>query len=285
MSSVDVQLPPNAPIAGNSIKTEFRNYKNSPNQSRVSRFYYDQHCNQTLDFVLQKKQKYCKLDHLQMSVWDAMQLLNEVVDDSDPDTDNSQIVHLLQTAESIRKAWPSAEYDWFHLTGLLHDLGKVLAHPRVFGEPQWAVVGDTFPVGCAFSEGCIFSEYFQENPDFKNSDYNTQFGIYHEGIGLDNVHFSWGHDEYLYQVCKQNECRLPVAALYVIRYHSFYPWHTANSYQYLTNEQDRENLFWVKEFQKHDLYSKLPEKPDLDKLLPYYKTLIDKYFPKKVLHW
>ena len=29
-------------------------------------------------------------------------------------------------------------------TGLIHDLGKVLCK---YGEPQWAVVGDTFPVG------------------------------------------------------------------------------------------------------------------------------------------
>jgi hypothetical protein len=40
----------------------------------------------------------------------------------------------------------------FHLTGLIHDLGKILAHPEFGSEPQWAVVGDTFPVGCAFSD-------------------------------------------------------------------------------------------------------------------------------------
>ena len=41
---------------------------------------------------------------------------------------------------------------WFVLVGLIHDLGKVLC---LFGEPQWAVVGDTFPVGCAFSGFCV----------------------------------------------------------------------------------------------------------------------------------
>lgn len=35
------------------------------------------------------------------------------------------------------------------------DLGKVLLHPS-FGElPQWAVVGDTYPVGCAFDESIV----------------------------------------------------------------------------------------------------------------------------------
>lgn len=38
------------------------------------------------------------------------------------------------------------------------DLGKVLLHPS-FGElPQWAVVGDTFPVGCAFDKSIVHNK-------------------------------------------------------------------------------------------------------------------------------
>ena len=81
-----------------------------------------------------------------MSVWEALEFLNTLVDDSDPDIELPQIEHLLQTAEAIRA---DGHPDWFVLTGLIHDLGKVLC---LFGEPQWAVVGDTFPVGCRFSE-------------------------------------------------------------------------------------------------------------------------------------
>jgi len=44
-------------------------------------------------------------------------------------------------------------------------------------------------------------------------------------------------------------------------------------------------LHWVKEFQKFDLYSKLPEKPDVEALIPYYKGLIAKYFPQEKLRW
>lgn len=58
-----------------------------------------------------------------MSVWDCCELLNEFVDESDPDLDEPQIEHLLQTAEAIRKAHP--DEDWFHLTGLIH--GKKLS--------------------------------------------------------------------------------------------------------------------------------------------------------------
>ena len=81
-----------------------------------------------------------------MGIWEAMEFLNTLVDDSDPDTDLTQIEHLMQTAEAIRA---DGHPRWFILTGLIHDLGKILC---LFGEPQWAVVGDTFPVGCRYSE-------------------------------------------------------------------------------------------------------------------------------------
>ena len=38
----------------------------------------------------------------------------------------------------------------------MHDMGKVLC---LFGEPQWAVVGDTFPVGCAHSDKIVYPEF------------------------------------------------------------------------------------------------------------------------------
>lgn len=83
---------------------------------------------------------------------------------SQVDTPNS--IHCFQTAERIREKHP--ELDWFHLTGLIHDAGKVLA---LWGEPQYAVVGDTFPVGCQFSEKCVFHEFFEENSDSKDERY------------------------------------------------------------------------------------------------------------------
>ena len=52
--------------------------------------------------------------------------------------------------------------DWLHLTGLIHDLGKVMA---LYGQPQWSTVGDTFPVGCAPSPTIVFADQFAHNPD------------------------------------------------------------------------------------------------------------------------
>ena len=71
-----------------------------------------------------------------------------------------------------------------------------------YGEPQWAVVGDTFPVGCRFSEKIVYPEFFANNPDSTDPRYNTELGVYDRGCGLRNVHMSWGHDEYLYYVMK-----------------------------------------------------------------------------------
>ncbi|MBA0774784.1 hypothetical protein Gotri_009971, partial [Gossypium trilobum] len=164
--------------------------------------------------------EYGKLNKMEMGIWECCELLNDVIDESDPDLDEPQIEHLLQTAEAIRKDYPNE--DWMHLTGLIHDLGKVLLHPG-FGElPQWAVVGDTFPVGCAFDKSIVHHKYFEENPDYHNSDYNTKYGVYSEGCGLNNVMMSWGHDDYMYLVAKGNNTTLPPAALFIIRYHSFY---------------------------------------------------------------
>jgi len=262
----------------------FRNYVNSNAQDRVSKFYYDNHVFQTYDFVKKQKEKYLKLDKLKMSIFQAVDFLNEIVDDSDPDTDQAQVIHCIQTGEAARKAYPGEEYDWLHLAAFIHDLGKVLSHPKVFNEPQWAVVGDTFPVGCAYSDTIIFNDFFNENPDIKHPIYSNKYGVYHEGIGLDNVDFSWGHDEYLYQVCVQNKCTLPAEALYMIRYHSCYAVHQKSGYSYLYNDKDRELIPWLKVFQKFDLYSKLPEKIDVEDYLPYYRKLVEKYFPE-TLNW
>ena len=255
-------------------KDEFRNYQDSDRDSSVREFYRLNHKYQTYDFVSAKEDEFLAFNKREMSIWDALDYLNTLVDDSDPDIELDQLQHLLQTSEAIRK---DGHPDWFVLTGLLHDLGKVLC---LFGEPQWAVVGDTFPVGCGYSSKIVYPEFFSKNPDFSDKSYNTKFGIYSENCGLQNVKMSWGHDEYLYQILKDY---LPKPALYMIRYHSFYALHREGAYEYLMNDEDREYFKWVKLFNPYDLYSKAPVPPDSKSLRPYYEGLIAKYLPKKLL--
>lgn len=263
----------------------FRNYEDSARQKTVERFYHDHHVAQTYASVLDCEEKVLKLNLKRMSIKDALDIADSIVDDSDPDTESSQLIHLLQTGESLKAMFPGEQYDWLHLTGFLHDLGKIIASPKMYNLSQVYVVGDINPVGCQFSQDIVFNQFFKENPDSEDPRYNTKFGVYHEGIGLSNVKFTFGHDQYMAQVCLQNKCTLPEEAIYIIRYHSFYSWHTYGAYDHLCNDKDRQMLKWVQAFQKHDLYSKLPEKPDPVKCLPYYFKLIDKYFPEKILKW
>ena len=259
------------PAAINKDKKEeaFRNYEENVKDG-VKEFYRLNHTYQTYDFVMQKKADYLKFDKKEMPIWDAFDFLNELVDDSDPDTDLDQMQHLLQTSEAIRN---DGHPDWMVLVGLIHDMGKVLC---LFGEPQWAVVGDTFPVGCAYSDKIVYSEFFSANPDFKSEIYQSKLGVYTENCGLDNIHMSWGHDEYVYHMMKDY---IPEPGLYMLRYHSFYSQHRENAYTHLMNEKDHEMFKWVDLFNPYDLYSKNPNQKSWEELKPYYQALVAKYLP------
>ncbi|MFT4032881.1 MAG: inositol oxygenase family protein [Siphonobacter sp.] len=250
-------------------KDEFRNYEN-PERDTVREFYRLNHTYQTYDFVLSKKADFLKFDRKEMPIWEAFDFLNTLVDDSDPDIELDQLQHLLQTSEAIRA---DGHPDWFVLTGLLHDMGKVLC---LFGEPQWAVVGDTFPVGCKPSDKIVYPEFFSANPDSQDKRYNTKYGVYEPNCGLRNVHMSWGHDEYLYHMMKDY---MPEPALYMMRYHSFYAQHREEAYDHLMDDHDREMFKYVRLFNPYDLYSKAPVPPNVKELKPYYEDLIAKYLP------
>ncbi|MBC7927309.1 MAG: inositol oxygenase [Bryobacteraceae bacterium] len=253
-------------------KENFRQYDDAT-PSVVREFYRLNHTLQTRDFALAKRAQYGSLSKTGMGIWEAMEFLDTLVDDSDPDTDLSQIEHNLQTAEAIRR---DGHPRWMQLTGLIHDLGKVLC---LWGEPQWAVVGDTFPVGCAWSDRIVYHQFFQDNPDGKIPAYQTQNGVYEPGCGLQKVDISWGHDEYMYLVSRQY---LPEPAQYIIRYHSCYPIHREGAYTHLMNETDREMFDWVRTFNPYDLYSKGHERVNVAEVRPYYEDLIGEYFPAKI---
>jgi inositol oxygenase len=255
-------------------ETEFRQYDAQANPG-VAEFYRLNHTHQTVDYVLGKEKEYFGLTKGKKTVWEAAEFLNTLVDDSDPDTDLTQTEHLLQTSEALRR---DGQPRWMVLVGFLHDLGKCLC---LYGEPQWGVVGDTFPVGCAWSDQIVYAEYFQNNPDRNVPEYQTKYGIYEPNCGLENVHMSFGHDGYINEVVKPY---LPDEALYMLRFHSFYPWHRHDAYTHLMNEKDAAMLEWVKKFNPYDLYSKGHSKPNLQELKPYYDDLFAEFLPEK-LDW
>jgi inositol oxygenase len=252
----------------------FRDFEATARPS-VRAFYRENHARQTLDFVLAKRAEFLPLQRREMGIWEAVEFLGQLVDDSDPDLGLSQLDHALQTAEALRA---DGAPRWFVLAGFVHDLGKVLC---LFGEPQWAVVGDTFPVGCAFSDRIVFPEYFEANPDSSHPLHSTRLGIYSEGCGLDRVYLSWGHDEYLYHVLRAH---LPEPALAIIRWHSFYAAHREGAYDFLLSKRDRELFEWVRRFNAYDLYSKSDRPLDWPALRTWYEDLVAEFLPEP-LRW
>src|SRR6201995_2779301 len=101
---------------------DFRKFDDSA-PAGVREFYRLNHAHQTRDFVLAKKKEYGSHDRRSMGIWEALEYLNTLVDESDPDTDLSQIEHCVQTAAAIRR---DGHPRWMVLSGRIHDLGKIL---------------------------------------------------------------------------------------------------------------------------------------------------------------
>ena len=181
----------------------------------------------------------------------------------------AQTQHALQSAEAARR---DGQPRWMQFAALIHDLGKVLC---IWGYDQWSVVGDTFPVGCKHDQAIVYHSYFQSNPDCNKYD---DLGIYERNCGFDNVHFSFGHDEYLARVIAPH---VSSEIVYCIRYHSFYPWHKEGAYSHLASEHDRAALPVLKEFNKYDLYSKSDGVID-DSVKDYYRQLVSEFLPGKI---
>ncbi|RXK50827.1 inositol oxygenase family protein [Aquirufa rosea] len=268
-------------------KSEFRNYEQGDITAAVKEHYRKMRSRQTYDYVQRMKKKYLTFER-PMDLWEMMERLNALVDVSDPDLNLPNVIHLLQTAEGLRA---EGRPDWMQLVGLIHDLGKAM---YLFGSDedgtsqaeQWGLVGDVFAVGCKFPDSCVYPEFNSLNPDSLVDLYNTDLGIYSPGCGLDNLELAWGHDEYLYQVLKNHkDNKIPHEGMVMIRYHSFYPWHTGGAYKQFMNAEDEKYLEWIKDFNKYDLYTKSPKVPDYQELKPYYEPIVEKYLGKGPIYW
>jgi inositol oxygenase len=181
------------------------------------------------------------------------------------------------------------DWSWLPVIGLIHDLGKVLVLPEFGCLPEHFSVGDIYPLGCKFQESNVYYEkkYFELCVDFKNNDLNTLNGIYNDNCGFNNINMTFSHDYYLYNILLRSTHILPDEALYIIRFHSFYAWHTPRnnirSYTNLANDLDWINLPLLKLFQKTDLYSKHNELPDIKNIEAFYENLINKYIQNYLL--
>ena len=283
-------------------KSEFRNYSSSPatvsdsgaaagSAEDMVRWHYRlMRERQTVSFVRRMQEKYSFANgrfRERMTIREAFRKLESYVDSSDPDSDLPNMVHMMQTAEGMRR---NNCPDWMVLVGLIHDMGKImfaLGGTREDGQngdalsPQWALGGDTFVVGARLPDCTVFPEFNVLNPDMADPRYNSELGMYQPGTGLDSLLLAYGHDEYLYHMLLANGCLLPPEGLAMIRFHSCYPWHSGGAYALLSSSHDEAMRSWVLEFNKYDLYTKDNAglgRP-VEELWPFYQSLVDKYLP------
>ena len=260
-------------------KKAFRNYDQGDITAAVKEHYRKMRTSQTYDYVQRMKAKYLTFD-TPMDLWEAMAKLNDLIDVSDPDINLPNVQHLIQSAEAIRH---DNRPDWMQLVGLIHDLGKMMFvkgcdEDGTSQAEQWGMVGDVFVVGCTLPNTCVYPEFNRLNPDSHHEVYGTELGPYQRACGLDNVDLAWGHDEYLYRVLVHHPTnKIPEAGMVMIRYHSFYPWHTGGSYAQFTNDKDEQYRKWVLDFNKYDLYTKSQKIYDLNEVRSYYEPIAEKY--------
>jgi inositol oxygenase len=271
---------------------DFRVYDKSIDPG-VADHYKQMRMYQTIEFVKYVEENIYTFDHFNLTVQEAFEKLKTFVDRSDPDTSLPNLEHMIQTAERARE---KNKPDWFVLTCLIHDMGKMCfligdGSIGMSGEAngaQYALGGDTFVVGCKIPDCTVFPEFNHLNPDSAHPIYSTEMGIYEANCGLHNLKFAAGHDEYMYRfvLANKDSCKLAEIpeALAMLRFHSCYPLHTHRAYDRFLAPGDEKLIEAVLDFNQFDLYSKSDSRPDLNALWPYYQSLIDKYMPGK-LKW
>ena len=184
------------------------------------------------------------------------------------------------------------DWNWLILIGLIHDLGKILVLDEFGKFDEWFSVGDIYPLGCKFDSSNIFYDknYHKLCSDYSESEFNVNnidyYGVYKKKCGFCNIEMTFSHDYYLSESLSKSNTNLPIEAIYIIRYHSFYSWHTPRNnirgYIALADETDWNYLPLLKLFQKFDLYSKNDDESDNFNYV-YYDKLIQKYIPNSIL--
>jgi inositol oxygenase len=235
------------------------------------------------------EEKYNSFNKGEMSIWEAFEKLQGYVDTSDPDTSLPNVQHALQTAEAARAA---GREDWFVFTAFIHDFGKIMflwgndadGQEGSLTGSQWALGGDTWVVGARIPDSVVMPEFNGLNPDMSDPVMSTELGVYPPNVGMHNLHYAWGHDEYIYQLVKHNKCTLPADAFAILRFHSLYPWHKSGEYKQFMAPGDEALIRAVRDFNQFDLYTKASGTVNPDTVKDYYVGLAHKFCPA-MLNW
>lgn len=289
-----------------------RQFEEGSDLDIVAKTYELMYMEQTVEKIREYQELYQPGKHGRWTMTEILDRLSQVRDDSDPDTNLTQDIHAYQTGEKIKemyfkngqfvdfdiltvfenedmpKMYQSCQFSEFYpnfdfgclpLLGLIHDFGKVLTLSEFGSLPQHFVVGDTYPIEYTADINMPFYDIAQKYIHGNQS-------LDKQNIGFNNCLFSFSHDWYLSNILK-NQSKLSADALYIINYHSFYPWvkpKFTRGYTTLASDYDYYMLPLLKLFQRSDLYSKCQIIPPISDLKSYYQNLISTYVPGR-LHW
>jgi inositol oxygenase len=248
---------------------------------------------QTVAYVHRMHAKFGPLAHATMTMREALAHLRSYVDASDPDIRLPNLARAYQVAAAMRAA---GEPEWMQVTGLIHDVGKIMflwgdatdGQQAGEGAAQWGLSGDTWAVGCALPASVVSGSSHVHNPDASDPRYTSESGVYAPGCGVQSLLFAWGRGEYLYQVLRRHreEMRaagraplLPDAALAAVRLHPACPWHEGGAYAWAEQPGDRELKRTVRRFGQYDLHGETDTGWDERVLWDEFGALLDRYFP------
>ena len=115
--------------------------------TKIEKLYLHARLLQNVDFVeTYEYDEFNRRPKFNISFRKMLEHLDKFVDLSDPDMSLPNSHHIFQIAEKARN---DNKPDWFIMTCILHDLGKIM---YIYGnkengttlDTQWAIVGDTF---------------------------------------------------------------------------------------------------------------------------------------------
>lgn len=156
---------------------------------------------------------------------------------------------------------------------------------------DWTIPTKSRVVGCASSVDSTFAEFAYLDPDQQDERYNGAVGMYTPQCGLANVLLIWSGTEYLYHCLKHNDVDLPEEGLAVLRLFPLFDWHSKKLYENLMDEDDREIMPFVRDFdqlRRQAISSLKVELTDAecDRLwYSHYERLAAKFGAEGILEW
>ena len=202
----------------------------------------DRHAAQTVEDVERLKKQYDGPVFGKVRVWKLVKQLAQCIDPSDGRLFGaSQQLHVLQVLEAMAR--DHVDDPDLVLAALIHDTGKVLL---LAGE-------DPANVTCM----------------------NTPIGNYAPGVGLDNVTFQWGHDEFGYSRFVD---LVPEHVAWLIRYHSI----DIPTVEPLMDARDRDFYErYLRVFAYYDHETKTPFRLPFTRI-DDYRDIVETAFPKPI---